>query len=147
MKSDSDSFFVDANVLVYAALKDDSRHEAAKALLKDSSRGTLYLSSQILTEFYSTITSSKRVTVPYAPMDAVEFMETLLGYEHIRVLQISMEVSVRMIALLKSNALKGPLVFDLQIVATMLAHGVTRLFTYNVHDFNRFAGLEVVEPN
>lgn len=78
MKSDSDSFFVDANVLVYAALKDDSRHDVAKALLKDSSRGALYISPQILTESYSTITSSKRVTVPYAPMDAVMFIETLL---------------------------------------------------------------------
>ena len=41
MTSDNHSFFVDANVLVYAALKDDSRHDAAKALLKDSSLGTL----------------------------------------------------------------------------------------------------------
>jgi predicted nucleic acid-binding protein len=75
------------------------------------------------------------------------FIETLLGYEHIRVLPISMEVSGRLIALLKSNAVTGPLVFDLQIVATMLAHGVTELFTHNVRDFDRFADLEVVEPN
>src|ERR1035438_4363441 len=34
MTSDNDSFFVDANVLVYAALKDDPRNKAAKALLK-----------------------------------------------------------------------------------------------------------------
>src|ERR1039457_740053 len=57
MTSDNDSFFVDANVLVYAALKDDPRNKAAKAVLKDSSRGTLHISPQILTEFYSTITS------------------------------------------------------------------------------------------
>src|ERR1022692_203870 len=147
MKSDSDSFFVDANVLVYAALKDDSRHDVAKALLKDSSRGALYISPQILTEFYSTITSSKRVTVPYAPRDAVMFIETLLGYEHIRVLPISREVSDRLLALLKAYGVKGPLVFDLQIVATMLVHGVTKIFTYNVRDFDRVADLEVVEPN
>jgi len=147
MKSDSYSFFVDANVLVYAALKDDSRHDVARALLKDSSRGTLYISPQILTEFYSTITSSRRVTVPYAPIDAVEFIETLLGYEHIRVLPVSREVSDRLLVLLKTYGVKGPLVFDLQIVATMLVDGVTKIFTYNGRDFDWVAGLEAVEPS
>ena len=78
MTSDNDSFFVDANVLVDAALNDDSRNKAAKALLKDSGGGELRISRQIPTEFYSTITSPKRVTAPYAPLKAVEFMETLL---------------------------------------------------------------------
>jgi hypothetical protein len=77
----------------------------------------------------------------------VMFIETLLGYEHIRVLAISDEVSVRLIALLKTHGVKGPLVFDLQIVATMLVHGVTKIFTYNVRDFDGLADLEVVEPN
>jgi predicted nucleic acid-binding protein len=77
MKSDDASFFVDANVLVYAALKDDSRHEVSKALLKDAGRGALHISSQILAEFYSTVTSPKRVTSPYSPSEAVDFIETL----------------------------------------------------------------------
>jgi len=41
MTSGNSSYFVDANVLVYAALKDDSRHEVSKALLKDAGRGPL----------------------------------------------------------------------------------------------------------
>jgi predicted nucleic acid-binding protein len=54
-----------------------------------------------------------------------------------------------LLALLKTYGVKGPLVFDLQIVATMLVHGVTKIFTYNVRDFavDRFADLEVVEPS
>jgi hypothetical protein len=146
MTSDNDSFFVDANVLVYAALQDDPRNKAAKALLKDSSRGTLHISPQILTEFYSTITSRKRVTAPFAPLEAVEFMETLLEYEHVSVLPISQDVPHRLFALLKTNPVKGPDVFDLQIVATMLAHGVTKLFTYNGADFRQFPDVELFEP-
>ena len=144
MTSDNDSFFVDANVLVYAALKDDPRNKAAKALLKDSSRGTLHISPQILTEFYSTITSRKRVTAPFAPLEAVEFIETLLEYEHVLVLAISQDVPRRLLALLKT--VRGPDVFDLQIVATMLAHGVTKLFTYNGADFQQFPDIELFEP-
>ena len=67
------------------------------------------------------------MTVPYAPLDAVQFIETLLGYEHIRVLTMSREVSDSLLALLKTYGVKGPLVFDLQIVATMLVHGVTKI--------------------
>jgi len=29
----------------------------------------------------------------------------------------------------------------------MPTHGVTKLLTYNVRDFDRFASVEVVEPN
>jgi predicted nucleic acid-binding protein len=146
MKSDNNSFFVDANILVYAAVRDDARNKAAKELLKDSSRGMLHISPQILTEFYSTITSSKRVTAPYAPLEAVEFIETLLEYEHVFVLPISQDVPGRLLALLRTNEVRGPHVFDLQIVATMLAHGVTKLFTYNGSDFKQFADLELFEP-
>jgi predicted nucleic acid-binding protein len=122
MKNDDDSFFVDANVLVYAAVQGDSRNDVAKALLKDSSRGVLYISTQILAEFYSTITSFKRVTNPYAPMEAIEFVEALLEYEHVVVLPVSRDVTDHLLALLKANEVKGAHVFDLQIVATMLVH-------------------------
>jgi uncharacterized protein len=147
MKNESDSFFVDANVLVYAAVKDDPRNEVAKALLKNPNLGTLHISPQIVTEFYSTITSPKRVTAPYAPLEAVEFIETLLGYEHVVVLSISHDVPGRLLALLKANEVRGPRVFDLQIVATMLTHGVTKLFTYNGNDFRQFSDLEIIEPS
>jgi predicted nucleic acid-binding protein len=143
MKSDSDSFFVDANVPVYA---DDPRNKAAKALLKDSGGGTLHISPQILAEFYSIITSAKRVTAPYAPLEAVEFMETLLEYEHVPVLPISEDVPARLLALLRTNQVRGPHVFDLPVVATMLAHGVTKLFPYNGSDFKQFPDVELFEP-
>ena len=146
MKSDNDSFFVDANVLVYAATKDDPRNRAARALLKDSSRGTIHISPQIVTEFYSTITSPKRVTVPYAPLEAVEFIEILLEYEHVSILPISQDVPGRLLTLLKTNQVRVPHVFDLQIVATMLTHGVTKLFTYNGSDFRQFPDVELFEP-
>lgn len=139
MTSGDGSFFVDANVLVYAALKDDPRHHVSKALLKDPSRGLLHLSPQILTEFYSTVTNRKRVTTPYSPPEAIEFIETLLTYEPIVILPISQDVPARLISLLRAIEVKGPHVFDLQIAATMLTHGVKKLFTYNETDFKDVA--------
>ena len=43
--------------------------------------------------------------------------------------------------------MKGPHVFDLQIVATMLAHGVNKIFTDDERDFRQFTTLEVMGPN
>ncbi len=38
-------------------------------------------------------------------------------------------------------------IFDAQLVATMLAHGVRRIYTFNVSDFLPFAEITVIEPN
>ena len=37
-------------------------------------------------------------------------------------------------------------IFDLQLVATMLSNGVSRLFTFNEEDFSKFGEIEVVVP-
>lgn len=147
MKIGSGSFFVDANVLVYAAITDDPRHKVAKDLLMYPGGGTLHISPQIVTEFYSIITSPKRVADPYLPLEAIDFLETLLAFEHISVLPITPDVPARLIELLRNRDIRGPHVFDLQIAATMHAHGVTKLFTYNGTDFKQLPEVEVLDPS
>jgi hypothetical protein len=46
--------------------------------------------------------------------------------------------------LLGRHAVEGAGVFDLQIVATMLANGVQRMYTFNPEDFQVLAALTVV---
>jgi toxin-antitoxin system PIN domain toxin len=147
MKVDEDAYFVDTNVLVYAAVRADPRYEASRVLLETSRRGTLHISPQILTEFYSTITNAKRVAVPYTPQKAVEFLEALLDLEHVVLVPIPREVPNLMFALLKQRDLTGPRVFDAQIAAIMLAHGVKNLFTDDAADFKQFPGIEILDPS
>ena len=46
-----------------------------------------------------------------------------------------------------TNGARGKQVHDANLVATMLAHGIRRLLTFNLADFQRFAGLvELVAP-
>lgn len=142
----TEAYFVDTNVLVYAALKDDVRHLACRSLLKDRTDALLYLAPQILAEFYSTITSAKRVTAPFTPGEAIDFIETLLSYTHIILRPISLDVSTRWLDLLKQNETRGARVFDVQIAATMLTHGISKLITYNGTDFKTVSGLELIEP-
>jgi uncharacterized protein len=57
---------VDTNVLVYALDADAPQHAAARALL-DAARdegATLFVTSQILYEFYSILTNPRRVPKP-----------------------------------------------------------------------------------
>jgi hypothetical protein len=50
------------------------------------------------------------------------------------------------IHLLGRHAVEGAGGFDLQTVATMLANGVQRIYTFNPGDFQVFAELTVVPP-
>ena len=57
---------VDTNVLVYALDADAAQHGSSRALLEASRAGsvTLYVTSQIICEFYSVVTNPRRVAKP-----------------------------------------------------------------------------------
>ena len=57
----------------------------------------------------------------------------------------SAAVSV-LIDLLRRYPVTGPGIFDLQIIATMKANNVSRIYTYNAADFRVFPELTVVVP-
>jgi predicted nucleic acid-binding protein len=79
---------VDANVLAYAANADAPYHSASRALL-DAARDpsvTLYVTSQILCEFYSVITNPRRVAAPCSAAEALRITSTLLTLPGIHVL-------------------------------------------------------------
>ena len=48
--------------------------------------------------------------------------------------------------LLRRHPVAGGDVFDLQIVATMQANGVQRIYTFNTDDFEVFPELTAVTP-
>ena len=49
-------------------------------------------------------------------------------------------------ALLRRRPVTGGDVFDLQLVATMQAHHIQRIYTFNTKDFEVFSELTVVAP-
>jgi len=73
---------VDANVLVYAMDADSPQHVASRTLL-DAARASstsMYVTSQILCEFYSIVTNARRVPKPRSPEDAlIDYYHGLLG--------------------------------------------------------------------
>ena len=137
---------IDANVLVYAVDADAPQHAASRALL-DAARDpstALYVTSQVLCEFYSIVTNARRVPKPRSPGDALEAICDLLAFLH--VLPIPARAVEGWLDLLRRRPVNGGDVFDLQLAATMLANDVPRIYTFNGEDFEVFPELAVVTP-
>src|SRR4029077_5334807 len=79
---------VDTNVLVYALDADAAQHASSRALLEADRAAsvTLYVTSQIICEFYSVVTNPRRVAKPCSPAAALAAISSLLGF--LRVLPV-----------------------------------------------------------
>ena len=137
---------VDTNVLVYALDADAPQHTVARALLEAAREDstTLFVTSQILCEFYSIVTNPRRVSKPRGAAEALTAISGLLAFLH--VLPVPAHTVDRLLDLLRRRPVTGGDVFDLQIVATMQANGVGRIYTFNTADFEVFSELSVVTP-
>ena len=73
---------VDANILVYAVNSGAPQHAASRALLEAAldPAVTLYVTSQILCEFYSLITNPKRTAMAWSSAEAVQLISELLVF-------------------------------------------------------------------
>jgi len=137
---------VDANVLVYALDAEAPQHLASRQLLDEGRSGaaTLYVTSQILCEFYSVVTNPRRVAKPRTAADAMAAIAGLLSFLH--VLPIPARAVEGWLDLLRRRPVTGGDVFDLQLAATMLANGVQRIYTFNTTDFEAFPELVISTP-
>jgi len=138
--------FVDTNVLVYALDADAPNHESARALPEASRGGSLvlYVTSQILCEFYSIVTNARRVSKPRASAEALGAIADLLAF--LQVMPVPASAVDGWMNLLRRHPVTGGDVFDLQNVASMQANGIERIYTFNSNDFAVFTELAVVTP-
>jgi predicted nucleic acid-binding protein len=139
---------LDANVLAYAANADAPQHMASRDLLEAASDPsiTLYVTSQILREFYSLITNPRRVAVVASPTEALSILSAMLALPGLHVLPTPARAVAGWMQLLQRHPVTGADVFDLQIVATMQANGIQRIYTFNSDDLEVFPELAVVTP-
>jgi uncharacterized protein len=139
---------LDANVLAYAVDVDAPQHAASRALLEAASDPsvTLYVTSQILCELYSVITNPRRVVLVSSPTEALSIISAMLALPGLQVLPTPARAVAGWMQLLQRHPVTGANVFDLQIVATMQANGINRIYTFNSDDFNVFPELVVLTP-
>ena len=90
------------------------------------------------------MTNSRRVPKPRSSADALSAISGMLAFLH--VLPSPARVVTAWMELLRRHPVTGGEVFDLQIVATMQANNVQRIYTFNAADFGVFPELVVVVP-
>jgi predicted nucleic acid-binding protein len=149
MSTSNDRALVDTNVLVYAADTASSVYEPCRQLRDRGFRGevSLAVTPQVLMEFFAVITSPRRVSSPRSSEEARAEVEKYVRADNILKMypdHMALEQTLELLPHHPQVARQE--IFDLFLVATMLANGVTRIYTYNQQHFTRFAGIEVLTP-
>jgi len=142
------TYFLDTNILVYAADTTSPFHAACKKLREQGMTGniSLCISPQVLFEFFAVITSPKRVNQPIKPQKAFEEMTKYLRTNHVIKIYPKSNIIEKTIELCQKYNTKSQEIFDVQIVATMLSNGITTIYTYDTGHFSRFEEIEVFTP-
>ena len=139
---------LDANILIYAVNTNAPQHTASRRLLEAAldSAVTLYVTLQILCEFYSVVTNPKRIAAAFTAAEATQMIADLLELPGLRILATPPRAAQKLTELLKHHPVTAASIFDLQIVATMQANDIQRIYTFNVSDFEEVPELVVVVP-
>ena len=101
---------------------------------------------QVLAEFFAVVTNPRRVQNPRTPREALDAIEQFMALPRISVLAVPVDVVPRWLALARRHEVRGSGVFDLQLVATMLANGVRKIYTFDRSHFEHFSEIEVTTP-
>ncbi len=142
-----DRIFVDTNILIYANLAASPLRATAITRLQDleAAGGELWISRQTLREYLCAMTkpglvAGAAMSLPSLIADVQNFAADL------ELAEDGPAVTANLLALLMAVPAGGKQVYDANIVATMQAHGITKLLTHNTADFARFASLITILP-
>jgi uncharacterized protein len=134
---------VDTNVLVYAHRSEFRQHGAALEALTALAEGRELwgLPAPCLSEFLRVVTHPGILKPPSTTEEAAAALEGLLQSASVRLLLPGERHATTLFDLSRRYQLTGNLVFDAQIVAVCLEHGVREILT-NDRDFQRFDEVE-----
>ena len=129
--------FVDTNILVSARIARAPHHDIAREqLIRARDSEDIKVSRQVLREYLAVLTRPQpwqiRITLADALDDIQRFNDRLV------VLEDGPTVTQQLVALCREIPAGGRQIHDANIVATMLAHGEHRLFTFNTADFRPY---------
>jgi toxin-antitoxin system PIN domain toxin len=139
---------LDTNILVFAHNNDSPYHAKAKRIIADAldEKIAAYVTSQNLLEFYSVITSPRRVEHPLSSLAAADIVNSYWESRKIMKVLSSGRAMATAVGLVKKHNITKNGVFDCYLAATMKENGIGKIYTQNVKDFKRYSFLEVVNP-
>lgn len=144
----AERFAVDTNVLVYAHFPSSPHHAASYDLLRRAERReiTLCVFPQVVAEFISVVTNPKRVNPSKTVEDAVQAIQRVIATPGVLLLPFPEGATSTFLSLLLGHPATGPEIFDRQLVAAMMEHGIGTMYTFNVSDFSGIPNITAKEP-
>ena len=138
---------LDTNILVYAVNEDSEFYKAASEIHSKVLDGSIQacISMQNLIEFYSIITSN-RVQKPLPAQIAFDEIDKYIADQRIKKIQFNGDALVTLRELAIKYNVTAQNIYDLKIVATMLANNVEEIITANKKDFEKFREIKVTNP-
>ncbi len=139
---------LDTNILVHAHNQSSPNQNTASDILRDAinSRLDAYITPQILYEFFSVITNSRRVDKPLDSNEALGICKDLWVSPAIKAIEPQSSTTLAVFDLARNHGIAGARIFDYAIAVTAKEHGIERIFTENTKDFAAFGFLKVVNP-
>lgn len=143
----SEPGLVDTNILVYSANLDSTFHLKAKNFLKEGfSKQLLFLTPQVILEFYNVISSPKFVSPLKltAIRKIMEFFTDQTKFPYIFPKEKTFQEAIK-IAIGKKTFGRQK-IFDVYLVATCLENNIAVIYTHNKKDFLPYKEILPIDP-
>lgn len=130
---------VDTNVLIYAHRAEFAQHAHALRALSSLAEGNeLWAIPAVCLSEFLRVTTHPSILKPPSTIDqASRTVEALLASPSLRLLMPGDRHAALLLQVVREQKISGNLVFDAQIVALCLEHGVREILTED-RDFGRF---------
>jgi len=138
---------VDTNVLIYATLAADPRHERARLILAQRLRPEieLFISVQNLAEMYPNLTGPKNQP-PDSPKVAREKIRSIARLRGLTTLPLTVETTHLALDLCVEGGITRQNYFDHQLAALMIREQIPVILTENTADFAEIAHITPINP-
>ncbi len=149
MKTDNlEIFGLDTNILIFADDPSSPHHAASKEILEKVLNGSLRacVSPQILAEYFSVITSSRRVQKPLSAQDARLRVAFLSRTHRVKKIYPKRSTLRRAVEFCAEQNIKGARIFDALYAITLLDNQIHALITHNTKDFQLFKEIKLTNP-
>jgi len=146
MTPESKRIFIDSNILIYSTFEDFDveKHVKCTDILNKllQADAPLFISSQILREYFAVSTNQSIFKKPLTYKQAVSKMKEFLA--QINLVHEKESTIHTLITLIGKYAVSRQKIHDMNIVATMVDNDITHLLTYNIQDFKQISEIHLL---
>lgn len=132
-------FFLDSNILIYAFdTQEPVKRARSRALIESLPAESIVLSSQVVNEFYFTVTRKLR-----RPLPAPEAEEAVRGLSGFRILPLDHRLSLAAMEIVRQHQLS---IWDALIVQSAIEGKCRTLFSEDFQNGRKYGALKVMDP-